>query len=158
MRAGPQLSMNKTLLRIASILLVPSLIVADPATVRGFAGGALSRAVGSSISSLETSQRLDQEALASVGLSSLQERFYGSKVPHGYKGAIPTTSQEEGSPALLNPTNIALAGLATVVGVFAADAVGLTGVGLAGAVMVVSLTVAGSIVFLVMKPVEWLML
>src|SRR5258706_14845375 len=110
--------MNKTLLQIASFLLIPSLLVADPATAMGFAGGAPSRQVTCSFSS-----RLDQEAMANVALPYLTERLFGSKVPRGYSQEVHPSLMAEIKP-FFTKANLALAGVATVVAVAAAEGAG----------------------------------
>src|SRR5258706_5798950 len=110
--------MNKTLLQIASCLLIPSLLVADPATPMGLAGGAPSRQVTCSFSS-----RLDQEAMANVALPYLMERLFGSKVPRGYSQEVHPSLMAEIKP-FFTRANLALAGVATVVAVAAAEGAG----------------------------------
>src|SRR5258706_2243263 len=131
--------MNKTLLQIASFLLIPSLLVADPATAMGFAGGAPSRQVTCSFSS-----RLDQEAMANVALPYLTERLFGSKVPRGYSQEVHPSLMAEIKP-FFTKANLALAGVATVVAVAAAEGAG--GVLFAGALFLGAVGIAAALFF-----------
>src|SRR5258706_8794502 len=131
--------MNKTLLQIASFLLIPSLLVADPATAMGFAGGAPSRQVTCSFSS-----RLDQEAMANVALPYLTERLFGSKVPRGYSQEVHPSLMAEIKP-FFTRANLALAGVATVVAVAAAEGAG--GVLFAGALFLGAVGIAAALFF-----------
>jgi hypothetical protein len=54
----------------------------------GFAGDGLNRLGGSSISTLGTSKRLDQEALASVAIPFLNARSFARKTLHGFSSQL----------------------------------------------------------------------
>src|SRR5258708_3492863 len=78
--------MNKTLLQIASFLLIPSLLVADPAMALGFAGVTQdTHLLECTVSNLEITHRLDQEALAEAALSSRGLARLVTVVPHGFR-------------------------------------------------------------------------
>src|SRR6266700_4010799 len=101
--------MNKTLLRIASFLLIPSLILADPAMAMGYAGiRAANQRPLNAVSNLKSSNRFNQEALAAVALA-FGVHHMAHAVPHGFSQLISLAGLQTNSSS--SPSTLIFGGI-----------------------------------------------